>query len=241
MPQAPMLKALMIGAAVAGGLAGCAVNRSIVDISALPAYATEAKQVVAIIEIRDLRQFTADPRDPAMPSLASETDAHDPAVTARSIGRKRSSYGTHAGEVLLPEGKTVTDLVRDAATTALREKGYTVVDDPALPGVVPLSIDIEQFWAWFRPGLMYVTVEFDSRLRIYGGDMFERTPTVIAGHAEIANVVASDGTWSAAVQRGLDNLTLNLKDTLEPATGARSLATAAPEPVALPALRMDGE
>jgi sulfur carrier protein ThiS len=239
MPQATTLKALMIGAAAAAGLAACAVNRSIVDVSALPAYATEAKQVVTIIEIRDLRQFTASPRDPAMPSLASEADTHDPAVTARSVGRKRSSYGTHAGDVLLPEGKTVADLVRNAATTALREKGYTVVDDPALPGVVPLSIDIEQFWAWFTPGLLHVTVEFDSRLRIYGGDMFERTPTMVTGHAEIADIVASDGTWSTAIQRGLDNLTLNLKDELEPATSARSLATAAPEPEPEPELELE--
>ncbi len=230
MPQAPTLKAFMIGAAMAMNLAGCAVNRSVVDVSVLPAHATEAKQVVTIIEIRDLRQFTANPRDPAMPSLASETDAHDPAVTARSVGRKRTSYGMHAGDLLLPQGKTVTDLVRNAATTALREKGYVVVDDPSLPGVVPLSIDIEQFWAWFTPGLLRVTVEFDSRLRIYGGDMIESTPTVVRGRAQVADVVASDATWARAIQRGLDDLVLNMKEELEPATSARSLATTAPEP-----------
>lgn len=211
-------------------LVGCAVNRSIVDVSVLSPYATEAKQVVTIIEIRDLRQFTADPRDPSMPSLASEADVRDAAMTARGIGRKRTSYGTHAGDVLLPESKTVADLVRNAATTALREKGYTVVDDPTLPGVVPLSIDIEQFWTWFTPGLLNVTVEFESRLRIYGGDVLERTPAVARGHAQVTGVVASDGAWAAAIQRGLDSLVLDLKDELEPATSARNLATTTPEP-----------
>lgn len=231
MPQAPTLKAFMIGAAVAASLAGCAVSRSVVDVSVLPAHATEAKQVVTIIEIRDLRQFTANPGDPAMPSLASETDAHDPAVKARSIGRKRTSYGTHAGELLLPQGKTVTDLVRSAATTALREKGYVVVDDPSLPGVVPLSIDIEQFWVWFTPGLLHVTVDFDSRLRIYGGNMHDDAPAVVRGRASVADIVASDATYARAVQRGLDDLMLGMKAEFEPADGARNLATTAPEPI----------
>lgn len=219
----------MIGAVTVLSLAGCAVNRSVVGVSVLPAQATEAKQVVAIIEIRDLRQFAVTPSNPATPSLASETDARDPAVTARSVGRKRTSYGTYAGDVLLPEGQTVPDLVRAAATTALREKGYVVVDDPSLPGVVPLSIDIEQFWAWFTPGLLRVAVEFDSRLRIYGGDLLESTPTVVRGHAQVPGMVASDATWTEAIQRGLDDLVLNLKDDLEPATSARNLATV-PDP-----------
>lgn len=230
MPRRNRISRLMGCGLLALAVAGCAVNRSVVDVSVLSPYATEAKQVVTIIEIRDLRRFTADPRDPATPSLASDTDTHDPSVTARTIGRKRSSYGTYAGDVLLPEGKTVADLVRAAATTALRERGYTVVDDPTLPGVVPLSIDIEQFWAWFTPGLLQVTVNFDSRLRVYGGDVVAGAPTIVRGRASVGGVLASDGTWTTAVQRGVDDLALNLKDALEPATGASNLATTAPEP-----------
>ena len=150
------------------GLAGCALGRSEIDVAVPPAHITEAKRTVTIIEIRDLRPFAVDPDDPASPSLASEADVHNPAVTERAVGRKRGSYGARLGDVLLPEGQTVTGLVRSAATTALREKGYIVVDDPSLPEVVPLSIDIEQFWAWFKPGLLQVTVEFDSQLQIYG-------------------------------------------------------------------------
>jgi hypothetical protein len=215
----------MTCAVVALILAGCALGRSEVDVAVPPTPAAATKQAVTIIEIRDLRPFSVDPGRPELPSLASEAEIADSALKARTIGRTRNAYNMRLGDVVLPEGQTVTNLVRGAVGAALRAKGYAVVDDPA-PGVLPLSVDIEQFWAWFEPGLLMVSLEFDSRLRIYGRDiMLDRTPLFVRGRASADGSVATRGAWQRLVQQGLDNLVLKIEDSIAPAEAARSLAT----------------
>lgn len=222
--DAGQIKAVVYCGLLALGMAGCAVGRSEVDVSVLPAHATEPKETVTIIEIRDRRPFAVNPGDRSLPSLATEAEVNDPDLTARTLGRTRNAYGMRIGDVVLPEGQTVTDLVRSAVTTALREKGYVVVDEVS-PGIVPLSVDIEQFWTWFEPGLFTVTLQFDSRLRIYGADLLDNTPTVVRGSASTNSAIAVKSTWAGVIQQGLDSLVLNIKDELEAAAAPRSLAT----------------
>jgi hypothetical protein len=59
-------------------------------------------------------------------------------------------------EILLPEGRTVEQIVREAATKALAEKGYAVVaeESPEFAQALPVNIEIQQFWSWFTPGVL---------------------------------------------------------------------------------------
>ena len=221
--------ALMTCAMLALTLAGCALGRSEVDVAVPPAPAAATRQAVTIIEIRDLRPFAINPGRPELPSLASEAEIADSALKARTIGRTRNAYNMRLGDVVLPEGQTVSNLVRGAVSAALRAKGYAVVDDAAAPGVLPLSVDIEQFWAWFEPGLLMVSLEFDSRLRIYGRNiMLDRTPLFVRGRASADGSAATRRAWQRLVQQGLDNLVLKIEDSIAPAEAARSIATVPP-------------
>jgi hypothetical protein len=213
---------LMCGLALA--LTQCALGQSEIDVATRAPKAPPPRQAVAIIEIRDLRSFQVDPGRPELPSLPSEAAIKDSRSTARTVGRTRNAYNMKLGDVVLPENQTVAGLVRDAVTTALREQGYAVVNDPA-PGVLPLSVDIQQFWAWFEPGLLTVNLEFVSHLLIYGQGVVARSPMFVQGRASATDAVATAGTWSQVVQQGLDNLVLNIRNRVEPATVSPSIAT----------------
>lgn len=214
--------------ALALGLAGCAVGRQEIDVAVPPVQAAAPRQMVTIIEIRDLRPFKVNPGNREMPSLAREAEIKDGTVTGRTIGRTRNAYGMRLGDVVLPPGETVTSLVRGAVTAALREKGYVVVADPA-PDVLPLSVDIEQFWAWFEPGLLAPTLEFDSHLRLYGSDVLDRTPTFARGRGSLTTALATTNSWKQVIQQGLDNLVLSIKENVEPAGAPpRDIATLPP-------------
>jgi hypothetical protein len=171
-----------------------------------------------------LRPFQVQPGNPEIPSLPSEADIKNPDLVARTIGRTRNAYNMKMGDVVLPEGQTVTGLVRGAVATALREKGYAVVDEPG-PGVLPISVDIEQFWAWFEPGLWTVKLEFDSHILIYGRGFLERTPMFVQGRASATEPVATTNSWQQLVQQGLNDLVLNIKEEIAPAGAPPSIAT----------------
>lgn len=206
-------------------LTGCALGRSEIDVAARPPQAdAPTRQTVAITEIRDLRPFHSDPGRPEIPSLSTEAALQDKSVTDRAIGRTRNAYNMKMGDVVLPANQTVTGLVRQAVTTALREKGYAVVEQPAA-GVVPIAVDIEQFWAWFEPGLLTVRLEFDSHLLIHGRGLIERTPMFVQGRASAAGTAATTSSWQQVVQQGLDNLVANIKDEIDQAVAVPNVVT----------------
>ncbi|WP_157719145.1 hypothetical protein [Halopseudomonas salegens] len=91
--------------------------------------ASGQKGSVYIASVVDNRVFEEAPRDPPVPSLGFEgASAATDAIKARAIGRKRDSYGKALGDILLPEGQSVEQLIRLHATTAFNDTGWQVVD-----------------------------------------------------------------------------------------------------------------
>jgi hypothetical protein len=203
----------------ATSLSACALGRSVVDIEPAPAATAtnDAKAVAKITEVRDLRKFEASPRDPSSPSLGEESELSDPKITSRAFARKRGGFGNAAGDVVLPEGHTVADLVRAAAQRALQEKGYTVVDQssPLYGNALPLAIDVEQFWAWFTPGVVEVTAEFKAAVTMKSDALTTSQPARATGYAKYGSVAVFESTWQHIVSTGLDDLTAKMKDGLK--------------------------
>lgn len=78
--------------------------------------------------LQDNRTFTIKPPSADMASLDPDEDPGD-ASKARAIGRKRNGYGKALGDVVLPEGKTVSGLVESALTTGKRLVGDYSADE----------------------------------------------------------------------------------------------------------------
>jgi hypothetical protein len=185
-------------------LGGCATSRSELKLSApTPVAAASTKGAVFIRSINDMRKFEQAPSDPSIPSLGFEgaTQAAD-TLKARAVGRKRNSFGKAMGDVLLEDGQTVTQVMRDSLVAAFAEAGYKVESDPMAPSLpVVVDVDVTKFWAWFQPGFWAITLNADivADVKVAG----RTTPQTITVHSEDKRQMATDGAWMEIVQVGL--------------------------------------
>jgi hypothetical protein len=181
--------------------------------------AVAAKGFAKITEVRDIRRFEAAPKEPSTPSLENAQELKNAAITSRAIARKRGGYGMAFANVLLPEGRTVELVVREAVAKALIEQGYEVVDakSPQYEKALPMQVDIDQFWAWFTPGFWQVTVEFRGLLLVKAEGLTGRKEDIVRGNAEVKGMAVTDSEWKEVVVAGVNDLTKNLKAVIKPA------------------------
>jgi len=208
------------GCLIVGTLAlfatGCATNRGILDIRIEPGINPEDGPPVMITRVVDSRVFELKPSEPNVPSLrGGEID--DPAITSRAIARKRNSFGKAMGDVLLPEGRTVQDVVREAVEKALQEKGYRVIDSAASTSVAasPLEVEVAQFWAWFRPGFWSIALDFRATITLKGPVTLSGTEETVEGSVTRHGQAATGGAWTKTIMQGLDDLIANTKEKLK--------------------------
>ena len=151
-----------------------------------------------------------------MPSLPEEADIKNPAVTSRAIARKRGGIGNPMADVLLPEGRTVALVVREAATRALRERGYAVVDEksPAAANVMPLNVDIRKFWSWSKPGFSALTLSFESELAMHGDMLAGGKDAVVRAQTEQQFQLVTDGARQKFIQGGVNELVQQIKASI---------------------------
>jgi uncharacterized lipoprotein YajG len=192
--------ALVVASAVLGG---CATSRSEVKIAppaVAAAPATKARAVV-IQSVRDERLFATAPSEPSTPSLGSEGSGD--AVKARAIARKRNGYGQALGDVLLQDGQTVTELVRENIAAAFRQAGYRVANDVASAGPSPLLVDvrIKKFWSWMQPGFVAITMHssIETDVQVGGGG----PATSVSVNIQDSRQIAGDSAWVETVEKAL--------------------------------------
>ncbi|BAN27574.1 hypothetical protein [Caballeronia insecticola] len=194
-------------------LAGCAVGRTTVDVSAPQETNPATGKYVRIAPALDKRTFAVAPPSADIASLDPGQDSSD-ASKARAIGRKRGGFGKALGDVVLPEGKTVSGLVEGAVTSGFQQAGYIVVKpgDPKFADATPVTAQIIDFWAWFQPGFWSVTTNHKSELRLSGDvGALHGTQTVKTRVSESKQVVTSSD-WQQIVEEGLSAISLQTKE-----------------------------
>jgi hypothetical protein len=203
---------LLAAAAVALALSGCAVGRSTIDLMVAPGEQAGAEKAYVKIQVADQRVFQLNPTDPSVPSL-SEEDFNDFALRARAIARKRNAFGQALGDVALPEGRTVAQLVREAATKALRQQGYAVVEDksPMAAKAMPLDLGIVKFWSWGKPGFAAYTLTFESEVAMRGDMLAGGSATTVQARTEDGFQIVTDGVQQQFTQGGVNQLVERMK------------------------------
>lgn len=191
---------------------GCATNRSVIPIATPDTSITSGeKGSVYIAAVIDNRVFEEAPRDPSIPSLgfggaAAATDA----VKARAIGRKRNGYGKAIGDILLPEGQTVELLIREHAAKAFSDAGWKVVDNANADQAV--SIHINEFWAWFKPGFWAITLNSKVNTTLVFVHPDHQVP--IALQVEDKRQLATDGAWREIIEMALQAYRRKVSDAM---------------------------
>lgn len=187
-------------------LAGCATSRSEVDVSVAPPSAAQAAATSngkkVLISAVDERVFQIDPRSPDIPSLKND-EVTDKSITERAIARKRNGYGKGLGDVLLPSGRTVSQLVSESVAQAYKQAGYEVVTEANASGAAPVKVHIVEFWSWFTPGFFSVEVSNKANLRIETPDA--AAVSVITRKNESMQAV-TESDWKKITEAGLQEV-----------------------------------
>ncbi|AMZ71180.1 MULTISPECIES: flagellar biosynthesis protein [Pseudomonas] len=191
----------VIATAIAlASLVGCATSRSEVDIvGPAPQASTSGQGQQVYISAVDERVFQIKPRSADIPSLKNDEEVNDTSVTQRAIGRKRNGYGKGLGDVVLPSGRTVSQLVGNAVATAYQQAGYQVVNTPT-PSAANVNVHIIEYWSWFSPGAFSVAVNNKAHLKI---ETQGAAPLDVVSGARDSMQLATDSDWKKINEQGL--------------------------------------
>ena len=187
-------------------LAGCATNRAEVDVkppgnSQTPAPSNGKKVYISAV---DDRVFQIKPSRFDTPSLKYD-EIDDKSITERAIGRKRNNYNMPIGDVLLPKGRTVSELVGDAVATAYRQAGYEVVSTPGARDVSEVKVQIIEFWSWYTAeGVLDKVLRNKSSLQIQTHGAPEHSVKTLVNEKV---KVATDTDWKRVTEAGLEAIT----------------------------------
>ena len=119
------------------------------------------------------------------------------------------------GDIGLPAGQSVPQQVRALVESALRARGYHVVSSDT--AATQLKISVDEFWAWFTPGMFSVTFE----ARVYCALTVENegkvTQIVVQGYGKNSGQVASNANWKLAYEYAYQDFLEKLGAELEKA------------------------
>lgn len=184
---------------------GCATSRSEIDIRVPVAQAGQAAssngKIVSITAV-DERKFELKPQEADIPSLKNG-EINDSSITQRAVARKRNGYGKGLGDVLLPTGRKVSELVREAVAEAYTQAGYEVVADATTPGASKVNVRVVEFWSWMRPSAFSIQVNSKSKLLIEtdGG-----AATEVATLKSESRQMVTEDAWKQITEAGLQEI-----------------------------------
>lgn len=195
---------------------GCAVGRSVVSIPVNKVENPAQGVTVVIADVTDNRQFVATPAEPSTPSL-KDGAITDKAITSRAFARKRNTYGMYMGDILLPEGESVSTLVKQGLTNALRSKGYRVQEaGPNAPAdALTLKVDIKRYWCWMEPGMWYLTSNFQGELEMKGPIFKSGDKETVEAKTDKGHQIITDNDWMLTAQGGLEALMVKVTEKLK--------------------------
>lgn len=196
-------------------LAGCAVGRGTVDVTAPKSANPATGKYVRIDSVSDKRTFEVAPSTADIASLDPDEDTSD-ASKSRAIGRKRNGYGKALGDIVLPEGKTVSGIVEEALTSGFQNAGYIVVKkgDPNYDAAAPVNARIVNFWAWFQPGFWAISVNHKSDVELAGEVGGLHGQNTVTTKVTESRQIASTSEWKEIVEKGLAAISEQTKTLL---------------------------
>ncbi|MCP1726306.1 putative lipoprotein YajG [Natronospira proteinivora] len=196
-------------------LTACTGGQRALDNIQLPESTSEgeASGEVYIKSIVDERNFVENPRDPSVPSLAHHLRDAPEEELSTLIGRQRAGIGAAMGYITLPEGVTVQDIVREVLVEGLESRGYTVVENGGAEHQV--SVEVDQFWAWFSPGVTSVSFEKNIETSISFVHESYSEFFKVEGYSINRGNLPSSENWELAIEKALDDFLNNLNQRLD--------------------------
>jgi hypothetical protein len=204
----PILSAVLV-------LSGCAIGRNVLPVEIDAGRNPPQGTAVRIDAVEDARVFVANPPDRETPSVGG-SELGNKSITSRVVALKRNSLCMTMGDVLLAEGASVAALVQAAVTRGLRESGYRVLGagEAGYEQAVPIKLRVEQFWSWSAAGVFAITLSNRAVVAAQGGISPLAQGRTFSSQAESSTQITTQNDWLTIVTKGLDALTVAVKDGL---------------------------
>lgn len=196
-------------------MSGCATNRGIIDVRVAVPGNQAGGTVVKITSVTDSRVFELKPSEASIPSLKNG-EIDNKAITSRAIARKRNGYGKALGDILLPEGRTVEMLTREALTRSFREKGFQVLEpgDAGYNSAKPIEANIEQFWSWINLGFWAAKLNFQSSIHLKGDIASLKGGKSVNSSTQLSTQAAGTRAWTNILNKGIEDLVKEVKNQI---------------------------
>jgi hypothetical protein len=147
---------------------------------------------VSIQSVTDSRQFQNKPKEPSTPSVNGDVNKVSKEQRATFVGRQRNGFGMAMGDIVLKDPETVPAHAKQLVSEGFARHGYTTTT-----GGTPVDVDVQEFWAWFTPGMW--TIDFEARVKcavnIRGA---KPAALVVNGYGKNMGQIASDQNWQQA-------------------------------------------
>jgi len=196
-------------------MTGCALSRSVVPVEISETAVNPANGInIKIVSVTDKRIFQLNPRTPDIPSV-SETEGNNETIRARAIARKRNGFGAALGDVLLPEGQSVANLLKRSLSNSFRLAGYRVLkpSDLNYEEAKPVSVELIKFWSWIEWGFAVFKVHNRSEVRLQGPVASLENGKTISNEHIGSHAAVFESDWQDSASLGLAGL--SEKVTLE--------------------------
>ncbi len=204
---------ILISLTILALLSGCVTGRRTIDLGVPTLQIAEGQNgTVSIKTIEDNRTFENKPSSPSIPSIDGDVNSMSSAAKSKMIGRQRNGYGKAAGDISLPEGETVESKSLAMISEVFKARGYSISEDENSD--FQLDVNINEFWAWFSPGMFSVSFEakIECEISIVGSSKNETIK--VEGYGINKGQVASDENWQLAYKRAFDDFYLKLDEAL---------------------------
>ena len=206
---------LCTGLLITAVLAGCATSRGVVAPQMSAGANPQHGVAVRIVSVEDKRSFQVEPKDPSIPSLM-DNNVGDSDLKSRAVARKRNGFGKALGDVILPEGQSVSGLTEKTIARTLRDAGYRVVTstDSDYEQAIPVTAQVDKLWAWFRPGFWAIAIESNYDITVAGNVPGLQAAPKVSGETRTTMQMATGSDWTRVVEDSLSSFAAKLKEKL---------------------------
>ncbi|MDF9833961.1 putative lipoprotein YajG [Ereboglobus sp. PH5-5] len=181
-------------------LSGCVTGRRSVSLG-VPQVTPGAvdRGAIQITSVADNREFQNNPLDASVPSINGDVSTMTPEQKSKMIGRQRNGFGKAMGDIALANNESVPQRAQALVEAALKKRGYKIATDGSAP--VTASVSVDEFWAWFTPGMWTISFEAKVVCTITLTRAGSPASVTIRGHGMNKGQVASDENWQRAYDR----------------------------------------
>lgn len=206
-----MKPTLIFLATIALLMPSCVLGRRTINPSIPTAAHATSKGTMTIGAVQDLRAFENKPAQPSTPSVDGDHTALSSEEKSRMVGRQRNGYGKAMGDIALPSNSSVPTKMRELLAEAFARRGYTVANGSSNRA----DANVQQFWAWFTPGMWVLDFEAAIQCQITVSKGSTKRSFTIKGYGRNGGQVASNTNWNQAYERAFADFLTKLDAELQ--------------------------